>query len=439
LLGSTPEFRRDPLRAFLRSWRAYGDVVQFGFGGPFVGYLLVHPDHVRQVLQDNWRNYGKVPWYNDKLSGVLGQGLFTSEGDFWLRQRRLMQPAFHRQRIQALGTVMTDAAEESLERWDRRAEPDAPFDVFQEMMRITLTVVARALLGSDVADQVERIGRAVDVAIDHTFKRIESYFDLPGRFTLPSTRRFDAAISEFDAIVDRIIAEHRQRGERGSDLVSLLLDVQDADTGERMTDQQLRDEIKTMLLAGHETTAVALTWTWYLLSRHPEIARQLHAELAEVLGGRTPTAEDLPKLPFNRMVVEEALRLYPPAWSMSRRALDEDEIGGYRIRKGATIFLSAYVTHRHPEFWSNPEGIDPERFGPGCEAERPRFAYFPFGGGPRQCIGLQLAQTEAQLVLATIAQRYRLDLVPGHPIALDPRITLRPKHGMLMRPLHQPF
>jgi cytochrome P450 len=432
LLGSTPALRRAPLRTLTESWCEYGDVVRFRLGGPFIGHLLVHPDAVKIVLQENHTNYSKVPWYNDKFKSLIGEGLFTSEGSVWLRQRRLAQPAFHRQRLAALGTIMTDAAEELLQQWEPLTDTGRQIDVRAEMMRLAMTVVARALLGGDVSREAETIGHAIDIAIDYTFQRIQSYFDLPGRFPLPSTRRFERARAELDTIVYRIIAERRaDAGDRG-DLLSMLLAARDADTGEGMSDTQVHDEVMTIFLAGHETTAVALTWAWYILSRHPQVAERLRAELREVLGGRAPTVEDLPALKYTEMVMQETLRLYPPAWLMTRMGRDDDEIMGYHIPARTPIYLCQYLTHRHPAFWDNPEGVDPERFSPERSVDRPRWAYFPFGGGPRQCIGSAFALMEAQLALATIAQHCRLDLVPGQRIVLDPKITLRPRYGLLM-------
>jgi cytochrome P450 len=432
LFGVTMDLRRAPLQTLVQAWRQYGDVVLLPFGGPFRGYLLAHPDAARHVLQDRNSNYGKVPWYNEKFKSLIGEGLFTSEGTLWMRQRRLAQPAFHRQRLAALGTIMTDAAEEMLRRWEPLAGAGRTLDVRTEMMRLAMAVVARALLGGDVSDEADTIGHAIDVAIDHTYSRMESYLDLPGRLPLPSTRRFARSRAQLDAIVYRIIAERRHSDEDRGDLLSMLLAARDEDTGEGMSDAQVHDELMTIFLAGHETTAVALTWTWYLLSRHPQVGERVHAELSAVLGGRSPTVEDLPNLTYGEMVIQETLRLFPPAWLMARMAREEDEIGGYRIPARTPVYLCPYITHRHPAFWENPEGVEPERFSPERSAGRPRYAYFPFGGGPRQCIGSAFALMEAQLALATIAQRARLDLVPGQRIVLEPKITLRPRHGLLM-------
>jgi cytochrome P450 len=415
-----------------RLWREHGDVVRMRFGGPLVGYLIVHPDGVKHVLQDHAANYGKDPWYNDKLRAVLGDGLFTSEGASWRHQRRLAQPAFHRQRIAALGVAMTEASQALADAWRRREHPSEPVDVWREMMGLTMRIVSRSLLGSEVGSDTSFIGEAIETSVDYTYGRMESYLDLPGKLPLPSTLRFRSALAQLDAIAYRVIKEKRGRPEVSGDLLSLLLSARDEETDECLSDRELRDQVMTIFLAGHETTAVALSWTWYLLSRHPEIRRRLLNELSDVLGGRVPTVDDLTQLPYLGHVVDEALRLFPPAWILSRRPIEDDEIMGYRIPARAPVFLSPYLTHRHPTFWSNPEGVDPGRFEAEVVAARPRFAYFPFGGGPRQCIGLAFASVEARLVLATIAQVFLLDLVPGHPVALDPRITLRPRYGLPM-------
>lgn len=432
LFGMTPALRRDSLRACAAAWRRYGDVVRMPLGGPYVAHVLVHPEHVKHVLQERHRDYGRAPWYNGHLKKLLGEGLLTSEGELWRHQRRLMQPAFHHDRIAALAPRMTDATLAMLERWDGVAGSGQPVDVAREMMELTLRIVARTLLGSDVEPEAQAIGRAVTVATRFVVDRMQSYVDLPAWLPLPAQRRFQAARALLDANVYRIIQARRRTGAHGDDLLSLLLQARDPDSGAGMSDQQLRDEVMTIFLAGHETTALALTWTWYLLSLHPDARRRLQAELAEVLGGRPPTYADLPHLAYTRMVVDEALRLYPPAWSLVRWPAEDDAVGGYTIPAHTPVFLLQYLTHRHPACWDNPEGFDPERFAPERAAGRPPYAYFPFGGGPRQCIGRGFALMEAPLVLATVAQRYRLDLVPSHPVALEPQITLRPRYGMRM-------
>jgi cytochrome P450 len=429
-LGMLPAVRRDPIGVFMKAARDFGDVVYFKIG-PRRGYLVSNPDDVRHVLQDNARNYHKSPLY-DKLRMFLGNGLLTSEGDFWLRQRRIAQPAFHRQRMTALAGVMAEAARDAAARWQPLASTGIPVDVDEEMMQLTRTVVVRALLGADLGPFTSTIDQAWTTINEHIG---ESFWSL-GFDTLPTPkyRRFKAARAVLRGAVDHVIAERRRNppgDDGGSDLLSMLM-ARDEETGEVMTDEQLRVEVTTFLLAGQETTSLALTWTWYLLSQHPQARQRLEDELDAVLGGRPPESSDLATLPYLRMVVDESLRLYPPAWGFSRQALADDRLGGFRLPRGWLAFVIPYVLHRLPAFWPNPEQFDPERFLPERSADRPKFAYIPFGAGPRQCIGNQFALIETQLSLATFAQSYRLHLPPGHRADAWPLITLRPRFGMPM-------
>lgn len=430
LIGHLRLILRDPLRFMLRVSRQYGDVVHIRVFN-HDSYLINHPDGIKRVLQDNQHNYDKTLSDYDTLRLLLGNGLLTNQGDSWLQQRRLMQPAFHRKRIAAFGTLMTNETVAMVDHWRPFVERGQPLDIAAEMMRLTLNIVGQALFSLDLSGEAATIGRAFPVANKYLSDRLYAPF-LPPNLPTPRNRRFQAAKHALESAVDTIIAERRRRNENTSDLLSMLLAARDEDTGAGMNDRQLRDEILTLLLAGHETTANALTWTWYLLSQHPAVERRLRAEVAEVLGGRTPTVEDLPKLRYTRMVIEEAMRLYPPAWGIPRRIIADDTICGYHIPAGVEVSLSLYTMHRHPAFWDNPDAFDPERFTPERTEGCPPFAYFPFGGGPRLCIGAGFAMTEAQLILATVAQRYRLHLVPGHAVTPEPLITLRPKGGMPM-------
>jgi cytochrome P450 len=425
----------DPIKPFMDMQRQYGDIVRIDALGT-VAHLLVHPEAIKYVLQDNNRNYPKSQTY-EQLKQLLGNGLVTSEGDFWLRQRRLAQPAFHRQRIAGFAETMTSATERMLERWQPFAERGTPLDVASEMMALTMTIIAQTMFSTDVSADTAVVGRDVGEALRSFDKLINAKVKLPEWVPTPTRLRFQRAKATVDALVDRMIEERRRSGEDRGDLLSMLMLARDSETGEAMSDQQLRDEVMTIFLAGHETTSNALSWTFYLLSKHPTVERRLRTELATVLGGRTPTLHDLPQLPYTLMVIEESMRLYPPVWGIERRSLTDDRIGGYHIPAGSYIFLMQYVTHRHPDFWDNPEGFDPERFSPERATERPRFAYFPFGGGPRQCIGNNFALMEAQLILATVLQRYQLELVPGHPIEPESNITLSPRYGVQMT-LHDP-
>ncbi len=432
VFGSLPDFRRDILGALFDAWQRHGDVVRFRLGGTIQAYLLVHPDHVAQVLQENHRNYRKDRLSYDRLKPTVGEGLLTSEGDLWLRQRRLIQPAFHRQRIASFGSLMVESTLAMLDRWEARYGDGQTFDVFAEMTRLALEIASKTLFGTSLSEDADRVGQAVSFASLHTNRRMQSYFELPLSLPLPGNRRFRREIRALDEVVYRLIGDRRRAGQRSDDLLSLLVDARDEATGEKMADHQLRDEVMTIMLAGHETTAVALSWTWYLLSRHPAVAARLRAELSDVLGGRPPRVEDLPRLPYTEMVVEEAMRLYPPAWILSRSPIADDVVGGYWIPADKMVMLCPYLTHRHSAFWENPEGFDPERFSPARSAGRPRYAYFPFGGGPRLCIGSGFAVQEARLVLATVAQRVRLDLAPGCSVRPQPLITLRPSSGIRM-------
>jgi cytochrome P450 len=419
-----------PLDFLLTNQRTYGDVVRFEFFGNVV-HLLVHPDAIKYVLQDNNRNYPKSETYN-QMKSLLGNGLVTSEGNFWLKQRRLAQPAFHRQRIASFGTSMTDATERMLTQWQPIAERGESFDLSAEMMSLTMQIIAKTMFSADLSQESAAIGRDVSAAFTTWNALTEARIKLPEWLPTPNRHRFNTAMATLDKLMYRFINERRVSGDDPGDLLSMLMNARDEETGEGMSDQQLRDEVLTIFLAGHETTSNALTWTFYALSQHPEVERRLRVELAEVLGGRTPTMADLPNLKYTLLVLEESMRLYPPVWSIERRNLEDDRVGGYYIPAGSYIVLSQHVTHRHPAFWENPDVFDPERFTPERAATRPRFAYFPFGGGPRQCIGNNFALMEAQLILATVLQHYRLSLVPGHPVVPEPMITLGQRHGMYM-------
>lgn len=432
LFGVGFEATRDPVRFYMKMRREYGDVVRMrGLPGMY-WHLVAHPAGVERVLQTNQQNYPKGKLFNKPLSLLVGEGLLTSEGEFWRRQRRLAQPAFHRQRIAALGDTMTAATQRTLGRWREFEKAGRPFDVAAEMTRLTLQIAGLTLFGVDLSDDAGRVGGALGVAFEHINHRMSYPWALPEVVPTRRNRRFLSARRALDGVIYRIIHERRRRDADTGDLLSMLLLARDEETGEGMSDEQLRDEVMTILIAGHETGAAALAWAWYLLARHPEVERKLHEELARVLGGRTPAAEDLRSLPYTKMVFDEVLRLYPPAWALLRQAAVEDDICGHRMPAGSLLVLSPYVTHRHPEFWDEPEKFDPARFTSERAAARPKFAYFPFGGGSRQCIGSNFALMEAQLVLATAAQHFRPRLAPGRAVEEDPTFTLRPRGGVLV-------
>lgn len=438
LFGVIREFQVDSLKAFTELTAEYGDAIRFHAFLHYYGYIFSHPDHNKHILQDNNQNYTKIPHpaFN-LLRPVIGNGLLTNDGDDWRRQRRLAQPAFHRRRIAEFGDTMTEAASRMLERWAHTVEPGGRLDVDRELMRLTLEIVGRTLFSMDITHEADRLGPAF-TAVSQQIAALNAqpFADIGIRIPwLPGTRRLNRQVRIMDEVVHHIIETRRAQPEatrRTDDLLGMLMAARDEETGEGMSDGQLRDEVMTLLLAGHETTSNALTWTFYLLAQHPDVRQRLEAEIAEVLDGRTPTTADIPDLHYTTMVIEEAMRLYPPAYAMGRWCVGPDVIGGYDVPAKSIITLSPYLTHRHPDFWENPEQFDPERFTPERKAERPRYAYLPFGGGPRQCIGNNFAMTEAILLLVTIAQRYRLDLIPGQRVAMDPLVTLRPKGGLPM-------
>jgi cytochrome P450 len=434
LLGVAPLLARDPLGLYTSAQREYGDVVRMRAIPPFSWYQVTHPRDVEHILVHNQKNYCKGAFFRRALVPLLGDGLFTNEGDSWLAQRRLIQPTFHRQHVTALADTIIGPTEEMLARWAPLAAAGQPVDVLEEMSRLSLQIAGLSLFGVDLLGAARAIGAASRVVFEDAGRRLNNPFALPPWVPTARNRRFQRARRVLDRAVLGIIAQRRREQVERHDLLASLMNARD-ETGARMTDQQLRDEVVTLMLAGHETTAAALSWTWYLLSEHPDAAERLHEELDQVLGGRPPTVDDVAKLPYCQMVVDESLRLYPPAWGTARQALAPDEIGGYRLPAGAIVAIGTFVTHRNPAFWDEPDRFDPDRFSPERSTGRPRFAYFPFGGGARQCVGASLALLESRLVLAMVAQWFRPQLVPGTRVIPDPTFTLRPR-GSLPMTLH---
>jgi cytochrome P450 len=426
LLAGARQIQRAPLQFLTDLTHTYGDIALVRFL-VWPVYVVNHPDFIKQVLQDHHRSYNKDNFDYRLLRPLLGKGLLTNDGASWLHQRRLIQPTFHRQRLAAFGSLMTEATGAMLVRWERYAERGGAVDVADEMMRLTLRIIGQALFSLDLSEEATTVRQALKSANDYLCAPFPPLY-----VPTPRNRRLQTALRRLDALVYDLIAARRQSQQDTPDLLSMLLGVRDEETGEGMSDRQIRDEVITLLLAGHETTAVALSWTWYLLAQHSECEKLLHAEVDAVLGGRLPTVEDLPALPYSRMVIEESMRLYPPAWSFSRNAIAEDELGGYPIPPGSMILLCPYTTHRHPAFWEQPEVFDPLRFTPERVAARPHYAYFPFGGGPRLCVGNAFAMMETHLILAAVAQRYRLCLGTDVQVEPEPLITLRPRGGLPM-------
>ena len=394
--------------------------------------IVNEPGAIKHVLLDNAANYHKSEIGRRLLEPGLGRGLLTSEGEVWRRHRRIMAPSFDHRSIIGYAPLMTEIAGSLLARWDSLPD-EAETDVAQEMMHATLHIISRAMFSSDSDDIVDVVATGVERYQANVRPNLLDLLGLPRWLAAFGRRRHAGAyLGEFDLAVRRLLTTRNTTSGRSGDLLDRLVAARDEETGGRMTAQEVRDQVVTIFMAGHETTALALTWTWYLLSQHPAVEAKLHSELRSVLDGATPRHEDLANLPFTRMVIEESMRLYPPAHTLGRRAIAADEILGRRIPAGATVLVVPWLLHRKPALWERPDRFEPERFAPERIAARPRFAYIPFGAGPRICIGAAFAMAEAMLILVTIAQRYRLRLQPGHTVEPQGLITLRPRHGMKM-------
>lgn len=422
LIGDVPDYARDPLGHFERLHQRYGDVSQSSIlGKPHC--FVFHPDLIEEVHLHSQKRF--IKGYNESFTfrSTFGNGLLSSNGDFWLRQRRLAQPAFHRERIAGYSHTMTQYTLRMLQDW----HDGQTLDAHQAMMQLTLEIVCKTLFDAEAGPDAKAIGQAFEVVL-HQFDREQRLLWpalLPAWLPNPSRQRLRRAVQAMEQAIARFIETHR--GQDKGDLLSMLMAAQDTD-GSQMTAQQLRDECMNLLLAGHETTANTLSWTLWLLSQHPQVQQTLEQELDGVLQGRTPTLADLPQLRYTDQVIKESMRLRPPVWVVSRIAAQETELGGYRIAQGTEVIMSQWVTHRDPRFFAEPLAFRPQRWTPEMEKALPRYAYFPFGGGPRQCIGNQFAQMEAVLVLATIAQRYRWKSLQN--AVPEASLTLRPKGGL---------
>jgi cytochrome P450 len=424
LLGVMPSLARNPLQFLDTMVRQYGDIVRLPLG-PREMYIIAHPDLAKAVLQDQHADFVKGPIFR-LFSPLIGQGLVASEGDFWRQQRRLIQPAFHRQRLASLAEAMTDEVSKLLDTWTTRAATRTSFDIAEEMTQLTQQIIIRTMFSTAVGAQ--DAGRAISIVFHYFSKRLWTFF-LPSWVPLPGRGAFERALERLNRTVYQIIETRRQASTAQPDLLTMLLEAR-AEDGSGMSDQQIRDEVMNIFVAGHETTAHALTWVWYALSQHPDVAARLEAEVAQVVGTRVPTIEDLSRLTYTRMVIEETMRLYPPAWMIPRATISPVTLGAYQLPAHAAVLVCPYFTHRHPDFWEQPETFDPERFAPHRERERVRYAYFPFGGGPRQCIGSHFAMMEAQFIVAMVVQRYCVNLVANHTVIPQADSTLRPRHGV---------
>lgn len=423
---STVRQQRDRLAFLIDTARSYGDICHFHTGPRHV-YLLVHPDYIHSALVEQADRFYKTRPFKRALGRFLGQGLLVLDGETHRRERRLTQPAFHHQRVEAYAAVMVEHTQRLLDHW----RPGQTYDLSREMTGLTASIVAKTLFDADVSKDTRTIAQTMAILQDAAIRQFRPVLRMPTWIPTPQNRTEQQAMRALDEIIFRIIDERRVAQVDKGDLLSMLLLAED-EASTRKSIQQVRDEVISLFLAGHETTSNSLTWAWYLLAQHPLAAQRLHEELATVLGRRRPTFQDIERLPYTGMVIKETLRLFPPAWVITREAIDEVTIGGYPLRPGCVVVTSPYITHRLPAYYPDSEQFRPERFTPTAEQSRPRFAYFPFGGGPRICIGQSFAMMEATLILATIAQQYRLTLVPDQKIELEPLITLRPRYGMAM-------
>jgi cytochrome P450 len=434
-IGAIPRTLRDfpsnPIQYCSDLFRQYGDFVRFRVG-PYAVYMLVHPDFVKHVLQDNNRNYSKGKFY-DAFKPVVGDGLLTSEGDTWRHQRRIANPSFQHAHIHGFVSMFAQQSRSLLEQWATPAHDQTPIDLPREMMRLTFGVVGQALFSMDLEKEAREVGNAITVALAESSRRADMLMGLPLWLPTASNARYKKALQTLNTSVFQIIQERRAMRDRPVDLLTMLIEAVDEETGDSMSDQELRDEVMTFMLAGHETTANALTWTWFLLSEHPDAEHRVRAECRQVVGERLPTFADLEHLTYTKMVFQESMRLYPPIPFIARTALQSDQIGGYTIPSNSAVLLSQYLTHRHPAFWDHPETFDPERFTPAAIEKRPELCYFPFSRGQRMCIGEDFATLEAQVFLCMAVQKYSLHRVSTEPVELLEQVTLRPKGGMLMR------
>jgi cytochrome P450 len=428
LLGSLPRIQRNPLHYLGDCAREFGDVVHFQ-AGQVAAYFINHPEGARRVLLENNANYSKQTLQYNALATITGRGLLTNEGPSWLRNRRLIQPAFSRGRLESIYPLVSGSIQPMLEHWQAAAKSGQPVDLDRDMLRLTLDVVARALFSFDLSQEAYTLTGAVIEALDHIISRARNPLALPDWFPSAKNLRFRGAVRTLDQVIHTMIQQRRSLAEMPDDLLTTLLTARD-ENNHGLEERQVRDEVITLLIAGHETVASALTWTWYLLSLHPEIRSQMEGEASRVLAGRMPQPADLPRLEITRRIFMEALRLYPPAWLITRSAIAEDEILGCRIPARALIILSPYTLHRHAQFWQQPEEFNPDRF---ISENQTRFSYIPFGGGPHLCIGNSFALIEAQLILASTAQRFRFNLQPGSKVEAEPLVTLRPKYGLPMQ------
>jgi cytochrome P450 len=429
-VGVFLKVRQNPLQFFVEMARRYGDVVSVPLGVRRL-YLVSHPDHIQRVLQDSDGVYQKGP-AAARVRSLFDGSLTMIDGEPWRRRRQLMRPAFQPPRLLPMVPMITELTGIMLDRWQHRTALNQPLDLLREMTDLTRAIILRVVFGYVAPSEAHAVGQALGGAVEHVNQQLWSALGWLGRFPTPAAHRGRRALRTLDELISRRIEQGHRQGHPDGDLLTMLREARDEETGQGLTEAQLHSEVKALLVAGHTTTSSGLAWVWYLLSQHPAVEQRLGCEVQAILEERPPAAEDLSGLEHTRKLIEETLRLYPPTWVTARRSLASVDIGGFHIPANATVLVSPYVMHRDPRFWEEPERFDPDRFSLGRSVGRPRGVYFPFGAGPRACIGSAFALVEMQLIVAMVAQRYRLTLIPGRQIEGDPVITLRPRHGLLM-------
>ncbi|MBE9028687.1 cytochrome P450 [filamentous cyanobacterium LEGE 11480] len=429
LLPQIQTFQRDPLKSIDQFWKVHGDIIRIPILPGFSYYVMIHPRHAEQMLATKGDRYVKPDLVVKSMGLLQGKGLFTNDGESWQQHRRLMQPAFQRKALEELHQVIVQAVQDLIQQWENQPE-DEPIDIAAAMIDLSLKMVSRSLFGLDISQSENRVGQAFRTALAYVYSRISNPISPPLWLPTPHNRTFRQAKQILDDTVTEIIRSRREGQTNRVDLLAMLLDAQDSETGIGMSDQQIRDEIFTLLNAGYETVATSLAWTWKIIASQPEIADNLHQEVSQRLNGQPPTLEQLSQLDYTRRVFDESLRLYPPGLGQPRSPISDDHLDGYHVPKGSMCIIATYFTMRHPEFWDNPWQFDPDRFLPAPVAQRHKYAYIPFGAGPHICIGKSLALMEALTALSMISQRFKIELTPGQSFAIDPRFTLRPANGV---------
>ena len=430
ITGHLKEFINDRFTMQMRMMKQMGPIYSFNVGRYHVTYLS-KPEYIRHILQENYKNYKKNVFY-DELKIILGQGLVTSEGDFWRKQRKMIQPAFHHKQIEHFSQLMVSSTKRLMTKWDESAIQNSTINIDEDMKSLTMEIVAQCLFSNDTDTFAKAATNSVNVVLDWSKNRMESLVKSPQWVPTQSNREYNKAFSVLKEIVMGIIQERRAMNDRPNDLLTTMIEMTDEDSKKGMNDQQIFDEILTLFMAGHETTAHTLVWTWYLLSKNPQVRKKLNNEVDAILQNSDVSFAQVPQLSYTKMVIQESMRYIPAVWGIGREAIADDRIDGFPIPKGATVGVSIYQMHHHPKYWENPEGFDPERFNPDNESKINKWVYMPFGGGPRACVGNAFAMMEAQIILAMLSKRYTLNLRSDIPIEFDPGITLRPKYEFFM-------